>query len=52
MRKELIDFEYVTLALKKPDGSLLHAFRIQDLPKGKKGVIGRFLEKEENKLNE
>jgi hypothetical protein len=39
------DFEYKQILLRKPDGSLIKAFKIVDLPEGEKGQISEFLEK-------
>ena len=39
------DFKYEPILLRSPDGSLMHAFQIFDLPTGEKGEIARFLEK-------
>jgi hypothetical protein len=43
--KEIKDFEYEQIVLRRPDGSLMPAFIMVDLPANEKGEIARFLEK-------
>ena len=40
------DFRYELISLTRPDGSIMHALQMVDLPIGEKGEISKFLEKQ------